>query len=241
MGIFVNRLAARALGAMPCAEPRIPAQFTPDNPRTGQVRLEGAHEIASELRFSRLDTASRSKATTATAPELTARDSDAWVSSQLHTSSQQLGEAPRFFNAVSRGTSERLFVHPQALRGAQHPPEDPQPKQSNQPADTARMSDFAAVHNRQQTEPPLEQVSPAAYLGSVSRLQPAPEAGRSDQRQTEAQRMMQNPPAPSIRVSIGRVEIRAEIASPPASTTSRPKLSTVSLDQFLSQRNAGRR
>jgi hypothetical protein len=50
------------------------------------------------------------------------------------------------------------------------------------------------------------------------------------------------PASPTVRVSIGRIEVRAEITSPvPKAPAQRPRPSTLSLDQFLKQAGRGAR
>jgi hypothetical protein len=48
------------------------------------------------------------------------------------------------------------------------------------------------------------------------------------------------PAPPTVHVSIGRIEVRAEITSPaPVPRVQRPRPSTLSLDQFLKQAGKG--
>jgi hypothetical protein len=52
-----------------------------------------------------------------------------------------------------------------------------------------------------------------------------------------------SPQAPSIRVTIGRIEVRAEFSTPaPAPAPARPaRSSPLSLDDYLKQRREGKR
>ena len=61
---------------------------------------------------------------------------------------------------------------------------------------------------------------------------------------SNTQRLVDNShaPAPTIQVTIGRVEVRANMTPPPARKTPEKKQSPhVSLDQYLRERNGGRR
>jgi len=242
MGSFVNRLAARALGAMPLAEPKIPARFTSDTPMANWPPFEAASSPAPERISTGRDPAIRSQYTTAALSELTGDDTDAGGPSQATTPLQQVHEPSRFAEPMLRTTREPAFAEPQSLRVPQ--------QELSVPTQTARLEapNILPVHIGQNSkrDPLFEaRASEAVFTPPVSGpgLTPSPGAARSlVQPQPQFQSAMRNSPGPAVRVTIGRVEIRAEIASPPPSSAiRRPKPSTVSLDQFLKQQSAGGR
>jgi hypothetical protein len=231
MADFLNRLAARALGATPLAEPVIPTRFS-----SGR---EQSAFLASEPDFQ------------------TARP---------EASSDIFEERPRSQRSRETDLSFETNVdHPSPFEGldeAPHPPRSPRPRgfPSQAPPSFAEREtvqpspdrfEVRRQHIAAATDPSSVAVErPAAATPRTSapfaepqpapRLNPLAESMRGPALQHPELRQTFRPAPPTVHVSIGRIEVRAEIASPvSAAPAKRPRPSTLSLDQFLKQGSGG--
>jgi hypothetical protein len=234
MADFLNRLAARTFGAIPLAEPVIPTRFSSGT--------EPAASFASDSPFQ--PTRPFPEISEERPNPLHIREAEPYPRPQTHADypsplSQNLDEAPHLDPSL----------HPRALH-----PQDPQPSHAEletvqpspehtqlhkpRPAATMPLKPIdpspgvvgETTARNPQTTPP----APAAFAEPkpAPRLTPLTESMRSPTLQQPAFR----PASPTVRVSIGRIEVRAEIASPvPTAPAQRPRPSTLSLDQFLKQ------
>ena len=93
-----------------------------------------------------------------------------------------------------------------------------------------------AQDNPREHWPAVERIRPSAGwvepLAAPSAAAPAP---------TRRQPAVDPPPAPTIRVTIGRVEVRAVLPPPAPARTPAPATPKLSLDEYLRSRNGGRR
>jgi hypothetical protein len=89
---------------------------------------------------------------------------------------------------------------------------------------------------------PYPQDSPNPARPVAVRVARPPSEGHPAQGSQESRQAAPEPPEPTVRVSIGRIEVRA-IASPPPAAPPAPARSgpAVSLDDYLNQLNGGRR
>lgn len=235
MADFLNRLAARALGTIPLAEPVIPARFSP-----------GTESAAFVSAFQ----------PTRPFPE----------TSEERPNPPHIGEAEPYTRSETRADHpappfQSLDEAPHPIpsrRPRAFPLQDPQ--QPHAELETARPSPERIQVRRQHPAPalPLEPINPSPdALGEntarnpqatrpapapfaepklAPRLNPLAEPMRSSALQHPQPPLAFRPASPTVRVSIGRIEVRAEIASPILTTPAqRPRPSTLSLDQFLKQ------
>ena len=233
MADFLNRLAARALGTIPLAEPVIPARFSPGTESAAFVSAfqptrpfpEASEERPNPLHIGESEPYTRSE---------TRADHPA-------PPFQSLDEAPHLI--PSR--------HPRAF-----PSQDPQPPHAE--LETAHPSPERIQVRRQHPAPalPLEPMNPSpdalgettARNSQITQPAPAPFAEPklaphltplAEPMRSRVLQYSERPQAfhsirPTVSISIGRIEVRAEITSPTA-PVQRPRPSTLSLDQFLKQ------
>jgi hypothetical protein len=241
MADFLNRLAARALGATPLAEPVIPTLFS-----------SGPEQSA----FLASDSASPP---TRPAPETYAEASE---DRPLPPHSRDAD--PGFETVVDRHVLpfQDMDEHPHrplSQRPSVSPPQSTPALFAER--ETVQPSPEHAEARRQHVAtamgPPLSEVErPVAYRPQTTspaqvpfaEPQPAPrlprhaEPMRSQALQRPELPQAFRPAPPTVHVSIGRIEVRAEITSPaPAPRVQRPRPSTLSLDQFLKQAGKGTR
>jgi hypothetical protein len=241
MADFLNRLAARALGATPLAEPVIPTRFSSGPEQSAFLVSEPP--IPSPHPFFE------------TSPETSEdrprphhiRDTD--PGAETHT---ERPAAP--FQDLDEGPHQPLSQRPHAF----HPQPSPPPfaeRETVQPsperADVRKQHLAAAMNpNLGGEERPSahksQAISPApvpfAEPQPAPRLTPLVEPKHSPALQRPELAQSFRPAPPTVHVSIGRIEVRAEIASPmPTARAQRPRPSTLSLDQFLKQAGRGER
>jgi hypothetical protein len=236
MADFLNRLAARALGAVPLAEPVIPTRFStgtelnaflasepalqPSRPGP-ETSPENSEDRLHPLHFREADPSSEARVARPSSPF------------------QDLDEAPHL---------------PRSQRPPAFPPQAPPPQPyaereavqpSSEHAELRKQHLAAAINptldavekpatNRPQTTSP----APVAFAipHPTRRRTPLAEPARSPALQHPELPQASRPAPPTVHVSIGRIEVRAEIASPmPTAPVQRPRRSTLSLDQFLKQ------
>jgi hypothetical protein len=147
-------------------------------------------------------------------------------------------KAPAAAAAASRKGIESRSQPEEASAGSLRPA---MPEQRRKPADDDALADPAtsATHRAQTTRraegaPPVRQpFAPAVVAAPVARSEPAA-ATRSLPHET---------PPPTIRVTIGRIDVRAIAPSPAAATASRPgpAAARLSLEDYLQRRSGGRR
>jgi hypothetical protein len=240
MADFLNRLAARALGATPLAEPVIPTRFSSSAEQSAFLANEPASRPTRPDPDTSLETcedrphslhireANSSSETSVALPVSPFRDLDEAPhlprSQRLRAFSRQTPPPPDAESETVRPSPERAEVHKQSLA----------PAMPLQPMDPSRGAvEETTAHNPQATPPTP---APFAEPKPAPRLTPLAEPTRGPALQHPQLLLAFRPAPPTVRISIGRVEVRAEITSP--STTAplqRPRPSTLSLDQFLKQ------
>jgi hypothetical protein len=238
MADFLNRLAGRALGAIPLAEPVIPTRFSPTEP--------GA-SFAAEATFR----------PTRPFPETSFEPSSQFLEDHprpLRSRVDQPGFEPSVDPTVSPLEELNQAPHrPLPQRPRAVAPQEPQPlhrdretvQPSSERVQTQRQHLASAIdpltgdverivaHRPAATSP---EPAPFAEPRPSQHLAPLAEPTRSPAAQHSEPLAFRHAP-PSVRVSIGRIEVRAEISSPvpapPPQRRSQP--STLSLDEFLKQ------
>ena len=222
MGSFLSRLAGRTLGLVAVAEPIIPARLTPP-----------AREDARPREFS-ADDATRGERQAARAG-LRDDTQEAQPRLPLRTRRDSLAETDAGSQEHVRSTRQRDTVPPHAEAFRSEPaPERAEEKTQRRAVGFERPKNDAqalSVSREVETRPARPRVQPlepmrARTLASRARM-PAPEAANDE--------------TPRIQVSIGRIEIRAEVAAPAAPAPRRSRPATLSLSDYLRQQGeAGR-
>jgi hypothetical protein len=237
MADFLNRLAARALGATPLAEPVIPTRFSPGAETNAFLAFEPTPQ--STRPFS--GTASATSEDRPHPPYIRKADPRSEIAIEHPASPfQDPDEAP---HPPLSQPPHALRPQPSPLRFAERETVQPSTERAEvrkQHLATAMNSipdtvERAASYKPQAISPTT---IPFAEPQPTPRLTPLVEPKRSPVMQHPEASSLRTAP-PTVRISIGRIEVRAEIASPvPTAPAQRPRPSTISLDQFLKQ--AGR-
>ncbi len=245
MADFLNRLAGRALGVIPLAEPVIPARFNPGTESTVSFASESAFQPTRP--FPETSPESPSEFSEDRARPLRRRvDHPGFEASvdRIASSFHELDEAPR--RPLPQRSSAVLPQYPQPLhRNRETVSPSPERVQIQRPHPASPMNPpDDAVERTATHRPPATSPEPVPFSEPLSfpRRAPLAEPMRSPAAQHPEPSLALRPAAPTIRVSIGRIEVRAEIASPqptaPAQRRTRP--STLSLGEFLKQAGSGR-
>lgn len=243
---FLNRLAGRALGIIPLAQPIIPARFDPITERSVWPEGSAADRVRS------------STESDSSAPAQTAfRAYEIEPSSRVAAGPQK--HSPPYTQAEDEPhTRPPSILHPMAaaemrssqsrLSGAensvplpytgqkqqhQHPTQvDAEPMPPRQAMAHPEIFRAEALEDRRMRD---QRGVFADYVRSAV-SDPAP---NRPQHPVPYPLPKQSPPsaAPVIRVTIGRIDVRAELASPPTPAARRTRPSILSLDQFLQQRS----
>ncbi len=237
MGSFVNRLAARTLGIMPLAEPFTPARFTPEsplsfNPESSRNNSYPPEELSGpvpEYPTARPEPFNRVTEPPSRQARATPQSQNIPAAEPPHQPASPHNEAlsARVDRTASLPEQPHSQVENALLREAL-------PKDSN-PSYESVPENFSYDSQTNSPTPIAAFPEPTTHSRqTIPREQHATSASHLDLQQTEAQ--------PVVHVSIGRIEVRAEIVStPPAPTRTRPKPATLSLSQFLQQRGTGPR
>lgn len=240
MADFLNRLAARALGATLLAEPVIPTRFSSGPEQSAFLPSEPAFQPKRPV------------------PETSAEVSEdrprhhRTREADSHFETIVERHAPPFQDpdeAPHRPLPQRLRVSPPQASPplvAERETVQPSPERADvrrQHLATAMDSPPGEVErpaaHRPQTTSPVQ--VPFAEPQPAPRLTPHAEPMRSPMLQRPELPQAFRPAPPTVHVSIGRIEVRAEVAPPaPAAPAQRPRPSTLSLDQFLKQVGSAR-
>ena len=226
---LLNRLAGRALGVIPVAEPIVPARFSPI------VRPQGAadplvseiEQEASAPQISSIEAAAHERQVDNLRPpakRLRTPDEEISRSGRLRTLpgrfDTELTSPPELSN---RNTEDRNQLHPQVELSPR----------TEQPA-------HDKGHDQVRSRDAQIEASSSRAGHDLSSRQPFTPSPRTEPASAESFLDLPARPAPPIKVSIGRIDVRA--VTPPAPQASPHRRSSmVSLDQFLKRRSAGER
>jgi hypothetical protein len=241
MANFLNRLAGRALGAMPLAEPVIPARFSPSTAWHGRTAGYDAmveSDDSNEAAFRPPEIEPRTHATRMRrGPALRdAEDEDeldvagpdvpdrvAMAVKSAAWREQQGAESP--VSAPPTAPLRQVAVYPTVPRPAMPQRESASAESLADPLLREALEQDGIFTDRPRSEVPG--ATPTMVQDAYHRA--APDLGAPSV-------------APTIRVTIGRIDVRAEAASAPAPTGARrTRPSALSLEQYLKQRSEGGR
>jgi hypothetical protein len=248
MADFLNRLAARTLGIAPIAQPIIPTLFAPGPKVEGEVSTQGEPAAESLETFADLNPVGPSVIGDAPARPSSIDLSfspplqygpDAGSKGRGQPLTPELGDTPR----GSREKDEVILPSRRAQTSDREAAETPAALPSKPVTETYEESSLLEVPPRRFAEPhpwlPKAITAPAYDPVHASEAINRPGDTRAPQRTV----INSEPHAPVIRVTIGRIDVRAEFPSPSSapSTTKRTRSSALSLEAYLRQRNGGRR
>jgi hypothetical protein len=258
---FLNRLAARAIGAAPVAEPLLPARFSS---AAGLVKGDAFSGMPAEIStvaavadaIGRM--ASRERPRDATLPEEASSDAGGTTPSSREltaTGSMDASLVPEKQSADA-GTDRRVF--PRATLPMSEP--------ASLPMDVSVVADHttppslrAAADSRAETLIDADQTTLAAdhFVPTGTTFGPSPRlSGLATQTSLRSSDAVTGPAgysrrrdaaesaaeAPIIRVSIGRIEVRAQFPAAPSPANARnARPAAISLEEYLKQRREGKR
>ena len=259
MANFLNRLAARAVGLAPVAQPVVPAMFSPGS---GLETTGPPSEIVVErvVNPGERNFQSKTPATAVGASSPSERAGEATLPRDWETPAAQ--NAPF-------GLLDRTPAVPKQLSAQEHFSQ-PSAQTSSENVATRVLNPVTVIETAAGPdrvshvipEPDIiegTKISQGAPVPPVfspeiteTRRQPAsqavvfgPTVSRDRRNASSANALVANatPEGPVIRVTIGRVDVRAQFSSPaPASTPARhARPAALSLDEYLKQRSEGRR
>jgi hypothetical protein len=240
-GNFFDRLAARTLGLAPVAQPILPAKFSPATKTNIQPQAFAVTSETAEMPAA----ASPPLCTPQTVPPATIPvDDDPGAAShesdsQRRKPSRQDVDLPETDAALLPETT----LKPAAIEAASSTlpqPEPPLPQRLRIPHESA----IAATPNQPlQSTPSRPQTITAQVFvrGAAEFSSQDPVHHVSEQRASSLQSGSE-PSTPIVRVTIGRVEVRAQF---PAASAQQPprrsRASSLSLEDYLKQRSGGKR
>jgi hypothetical protein len=239
MANFLNRLAGRALGTMPLVEPVIPARFSPTTVwlgRTADYDAMVESDDSNEAAFRPTEIEPRTYA-----PRMRRGPAlrDAGDELDLVAPDTPDGMAMATKSAAWReqqGAENSASVPPtMPLRPVTVYPTVPRPATPrSQSASAESLADPVFQEARDQGE-----IFAGRPRSEVPGATPAMVQDASRRATTD---LGAPSVAPTIRVTIGRIDVRAEAASTPAPTGARrTRPSSLSLEQYLKQRSEGAR
>lgn len=233
---FLNRLAARALGDLPVAEPLLASRFTPRARELALSPFDSIHDSAEPSNsFSTYPGRTSAHQALTGVPKNKFDPSDS-IKSPEHAHLQ--------FVSQNRDTSflqnlqKRVLIEPEHMLPPMLNEHSERSAPPLRPAISA-PADFAP--GSFETAPPPVAV-PLFVQPRPLLPERAAQASRDPSREQQQRISRLRAPQPIVRVTIGRIEVRAEMAAPaPAAPTTRPRPSHLSLAQFLADPGGGTR
>lgn len=233
MANFLNRLAARALGTIPLVEPAIPTRFSSGTQSNAFLAYEPAVQSTHPYPDTSLETSE------VRPHPLHDRETDPNLETRGAPPASPFQEAaPHLLRSPLPHAFPRQVPPPPFAESGTVPPSPKRDEVGDRhlAAEVNPTSDAAerpATYEPQVTSPARVPVVKAQPL---SRLTPLAEPMGSPVFQHSERLQPFHPIPPTVSVSIGRIEVRAEITSPsPTASVQRPRPSALSLDQFLKQ------
>ncbi|HET9282422.1 MAG TPA: hypothetical protein VFR24_10735 [Candidatus Angelobacter sp.] len=247
---FLNRMAGRAMGAITTAQPFVPSVFTPvglarNNASAFSLLDPTTEDIqrgADHVRQSAASEGTRDARLPGQALNPTAMFSDAAVSPQTESlpapefAAEHLDRLllfpttilPTKPDSATAALRARLHLRPDGI--SSHTPD--QSIATSLGPDQTHLSEtdqLIGAVSKQRT------VSPTSWIEAKNAVNASPIYSPRDARPV--------PEAPVIRVSIGRIDVRAEFAAAPPSPAPARNIrpAALSLDEYLKQRSEGRR
>lgn len=226
---LLNRLAGRALGVIPVAEPIVPARFSP------VVREHGAlNSLVSDIEQ---EASAPQISSVEAAPHERLIENNVPRGKRLRTPD---GEIPR--SGLLRKLPERfeteLASRPELSNRNTQDPDRLRPQIELSPH--REKPAHHKAHQQVRSDDVHIEASSSRADQHLSPRQPFTASPRAEPASAEPFLDLPTRPASPIKVTIGRIDVRA-VTPPAPQASSHRRSSTVSLDQFLKQRSAGER
>jgi len=257
MANFLNRLAARAAGLVPVAQPVVPTMFSPGS---GLEASGAPSEIAIErvVNPGERNFQAEAGATPVQASSLSERGREATLPRDWETPVEknvstglldptpalpkQLSAQENFVQAFSPTPSANVATRVPSpvtvIETAASPDRDS--LVISQPdiiegTKISRRSPLEPAFSPETIQTSRQSASQAVVFG--------PTVSRDRRSASSANALVSNslPDGPVIRVTIGRVDVRAQFSSPAAAPARHTRSAALSLDEYLKQRSEGRR
>ncbi len=217
MSNFLHRLAGRTIGANPVAQPVVPAVFTPD------LRMEGGTTRTGFVEPMRTEP----------------------ILEKISSDSARQATLPRSLEGFDFASpDENPLVQPLQHPANSRPPLQPSKMLPETFADepNARLHD--STLDARLGRAPILEANSTESLPAFSGSRPGA-AIQTNRRLTQPDNFSHGnePQSPIIRVTIGRIDVRAQFSasSPTSAATPQRKTSAFSLDEYLKQRSEGKR
>ena len=237
MADFLSRLAARALGATPVAEPVLPARFSPAAEHVSVSSFQSAVQTFPAAPLDLIRSARHAQPPTARSADthtLCPNPAFPDVDHTPHPTQPSLARSYPLHHFAAPAMP--LFIQPHAHIDSQdmRPGATPAPILPHHAAENTYEDDTSPDSQSKASTLPAQNAfaepMPARHLPFLS---PPVRAGEQSGPST---RSPLKPAVPTVRVTIGSIEVRAEIAAPaPARSAARTRPAHVSLEQFLRQ------
>jgi len=229
MADFLSRLAARAMGSGPTAQPVIPPAFAP-GPRgeSGGIQELDVEEVAASGE-------SAASPAPVPAPESTTMEpvgrpvpipARLQQRSEADSSAWERGE---YDTGAEGAVSQRPGVETTASASSLPIPEGGQ----------AQPTFKGETGRRRATKPQVGAAAPIVPVLARSNPSDSASLPKPNRRQQRMERLEPEPPASAIRVTIGRIEVRAILpaAQAPVRTTPAVPKGVLTLEEYTKQRN----
>ncbi len=235
MNDFLTRLAQRSIGAAPLIMPRLPGLFAPiEESRIGNLAVTStATDAVTDSSRNSTPASPPLPSRTAGHADSTPSEPHAFVYPAQRTATPEAVNAPAAQIATTPASVESLFIPlvetAQANSQATPPlvaPSIPHTGASVEPSIALRKQDTpAAAAEQWLTLLPQRKADAIATFSALADTPLRADTG--------------TPPAPTVHITIGRVEVRANVASPQAAPRPRPASQpAISLGDYL-KRGAG--
>jgi hypothetical protein len=241
-GNFFDRLAARALGLAPVSQPILPAKFSP---APGTSIQPQPFAVTSEVVEIQTATPPPLNTPQATPPRWTPIGDNPSAAiyeadSQRRQPSRQDVAPPEIRAHLPREST----LNPAAIKPVSTTLPQPEPS----PPQTLRIPHESAIPATSKMTKQHDSSRPQAVTAQVV-VRSAPESSAQDpvhhvseQRANNSLQSGSEPGTLVVRVTIGRVEVRAQFpAAPSPQAPRRSRVSSLSLEDYLKQRSGGKR
>ncbi len=241
MADFLSRVAARAMGATALAEPRMPDRFSPGAEQTAHSLVHGgavpANDGAEDAGRRGQDWSQEERRSSSAA-----HGSEAELATRGHIASRG-GESVARQSVVRAGEISLRPVLVGSVDPEPHVDREPR-KIASEPGRTG-LNDLGEARERAAEGPRYVRQEPPPTWPAFAEPLSAPPFARSGEAARSVVRDLPSytyagTASPTVRITIGRIDVRAERPSPAPVPVPRTRPSTVSLDQFLKQ-SAGAR
>ncbi len=236
---FLNRLAGRTLGIIPVAQPIIPARFDPTAERSGQPEGSAADQMGPS-------TESDSSATTQAASRAHEIELPPHTIARFREPTLPHTRQPAIPRPPIVAETHSYWSHLQDAESSAALPYTGQRQQhhyaahaNTEPMHTGQATAQAEVFSTSVLEDPRLRDQHRVFADRVPSTVHSPVPKQVQHPVYDpVPNQSSSSAAPIIRITIGRIDVCAEIASPPTSNAARrTRPSTLSLDQYLKQRS----